>query len=194
MYLIEKRGLYYRPESRGYTGLKSEAGRYSLDDVSVHFPNRESPNQDGMTFVSETDAPDYSTRCPWDVRMKDAAFKEGFKAGQAALATARRDARAEALRGMLAAYDGYMAGEKITAEQHETETTVARAASFAAAAYERGMPGGQNVHALARSFLLALIDPDHPDLDYLRIDPATGQTARDAADALRALIKKDTDR
>ena len=34
--------------------------------------------------------------------------------------------------------------------------------------------------ALMRAFLIALIDPLHPDLDYLRADPASGAAAREA--------------
>lgn len=79
-YLIEKRGLYYRSNSRGYTGLKSEAGRYSLEEVAFRFPNMESPNQDGMTYIPVKEAPEYSKACPWDVRMNDKAFKEGYEA------------------------------------------------------------------------------------------------------------------
>lgn len=79
LYLIEKRGLYYRPDAHGYTGLKAEAGRYDLDAVAVHFPNFDSPNQDGMTFVYEDDAPDYSSACPWDVKMKREAYLEGYR-------------------------------------------------------------------------------------------------------------------
>ena len=30
-YLIIKRGLYYRPNSQGYTGIRDQAGRYSLE-------------------------------------------------------------------------------------------------------------------------------------------------------------------
>jgi len=30
-YLIIKRGLYYAPNSQGYTGIRDKAGRYTLD-------------------------------------------------------------------------------------------------------------------------------------------------------------------
>lgn len=68
MFLIEKRGLYYRPNDRGYTGIKDEAGRYTLDEVAVRFPNLECPNQDGMSFIAEPLAPDYSPACVHDVK------------------------------------------------------------------------------------------------------------------------------
>lgn len=79
LYLIEKRGLYYRPDAAGYTGLKSEAGLYDLDQVAEYFPNFDSPNQDGMTFVDHDDAPEYSTACPWDLKMKREAYLDGYK-------------------------------------------------------------------------------------------------------------------
>ncbi|WP_417724606.1 cell division protein ZapB [Salipiger sp.] len=94
---------------------------------------------------------------------------------------------AEAAKVMLACYDKDMSGTKPTEAEREVALAVALASSFAAYAYEQGMPGGQNAHALARSFLLALIDPLHPDLDYLRADPPSGQTARDARAARRAI-------
>ena len=75
-HLIEKRGLYYRPDSAGYTGLKEDAGRYTLEEVAIHFPNTDSPNQDGMTFYHEDDAPEYSASCAWDVKLVHKACKE----------------------------------------------------------------------------------------------------------------------
>ena len=36
-YLIMKRGVYYRPNNAGYTGIKDEAGRYSLDEISMRY-------------------------------------------------------------------------------------------------------------------------------------------------------------
>ena len=70
LYLIEKRGLYYKPEGKGYTGIRDEAGLYSLEEVAAHFPNMDSPNQDGMTFVAEKDAPEFSKSCAWDVKLE----------------------------------------------------------------------------------------------------------------------------
>ena len=78
-FLIEKRGLYYRPESAGYTGLKCEAGRYDLDAVAMHFPNMDSPNQDGMRFYREDEAPEFSPSCAWDVRVVQEAISKERK-------------------------------------------------------------------------------------------------------------------
>lgn len=68
-FLILKRDLYYKPDGKGYTGIKEHAGRYSLDEVAVHFPNMESRNQDGMSFISEEDAPEFSKACWEEVKI-----------------------------------------------------------------------------------------------------------------------------
>lgn len=89
----------------------------------------------------------------------------------------------EAARDMLEAFDGFMAGEELTKAKRELERKVCRAGCFAAEAYERA-PSGADIAALTRTFLLALIDPMDPALDYLRADPAAGAAARDAATRL----------
>jgi hypothetical protein len=86
----------------------------------------------------------------------------------------------DAARDMLEAYDGFMAGEELSEEKRELEKLVCGAGCFAAEAYNRA-PDGANIGALPRSFLLALLDPTPPELDYLRADPAAGNAARDAA-------------
>ena len=78
-FLIEKRGLYYRADNAGYTGLKSEAGRYSFDEAAIHAgPNGPDGPTDGMGIWLAHDAPDYSTKCPWDVHMKDQAYRQSW--------------------------------------------------------------------------------------------------------------------
>lgn len=88
---------------------------------------------------------------------------------------------------LLAAYDAFLSGAPITAGGEALARAVSLAACFAAAAYDNATPMGHANHALARSFLLALINPAHPDLDYLRADPATGAAARNAATRLRQI-------
>lgn len=79
MYLIEKRGLYYRPKSAGYTGLKCEAGRYSFDEAAIHAdPNGPEGSRDGIGVWREDEAPEFSPSCPWDVRMKHEAYQKGW--------------------------------------------------------------------------------------------------------------------
>lgn len=75
-WLICKRGLYYRPQSAGYTGIKSEAGRYSGDDAKIHNNPR-----DGVTIVHETEAPEYSKGCCAGIKSRD--MERRLKAAQA---------------------------------------------------------------------------------------------------------------
>lgn len=76
-FLIEKRGLYYRPDARGYTGLKREAGRYSFEEAAERVgPNGPEGPQDGMGMWREDDAPEFSSSCAWDVRLIEKARQE----------------------------------------------------------------------------------------------------------------------
>lgn len=90
---------------------------------------------------------------------------------------------------LLDAYDAFMRGGFIAQGGEAMARAVALASSFAAAAYEDASPASHAQHALARSFLLALVNPAHPDLDYLRGDPSTGKTVRDAMIALDGIAK-----
>ena len=58
-HLLVKSGLYYRPNNRGYTGLKREAGRYLKTD--------ESPDC-GVVAVHEDAAPWISENCYSDYK------------------------------------------------------------------------------------------------------------------------------
>jgi hypothetical protein len=81
---------------------------------------------------------------------------------------------------VLEAYDSFMIGAGPTPEGRAVSKSVALAAVFGVEAYEKAIDSNQGAHAMARSFLLALADPLHPDLDYLRIDPASGAVERAA--------------
>lgn len=79
MFLIEKRGLYYRPDACGYTGLKRDAGRYSFDEAVERVgPNGPEGPQDGLGMWREAEAPEFSTRCSWDLRVAEKARKEAL--------------------------------------------------------------------------------------------------------------------
>lgn len=70
MFLIEKNGWYYRPDASGYTGEKSEAGRYSFEEAAQRVgPNGPDGSQDGLSMWRESEAPEFSSGCPWDVKL-----------------------------------------------------------------------------------------------------------------------------
>ena len=91
-YLLVKRGLYYRPAARGYTGLKSEAGRYRACNAE--------PDA-GVTAVHENDAGDLSPSATVEHRLvHERNLKEE--------ALYERDTLADRIREL----EGLLAGEK----------------------------------------------------------------------------------
>jgi len=97
---------------------------------------------------------------------------------------------AKAAKELLASYDAFLAAMEMDAADMERFNSVCAAISFGSAAYEAGH-GHQAGHAMGRAFLLALIDPSRPELDYLRASPESGEVARLAAADL-AVIVSDT--
>lgn len=81
---------------------------------------------------------------------------------------------------MLRVWDTWFGGS--AGGDHAAADRLAIAASFAAQAFEHAASSGITADgaptALLRAFLLALADHLHPDLDYLRADPASGEKAR----------------
>ena len=58
-YLIKKRGVFYRPNSEGYTTSAILAGRYTLADaVAITHPNGHDGPRDGMIYIHEDDITD----------------------------------------------------------------------------------------------------------------------------------------
>ena len=94
--------------------------------------------------------------------------------------TEKQDGPAE----LLASYDAFMAGSEISAKTAEAARQVSLASAFAVAAYNARIGEYKGAHALARAFLLALVDDCHPELDYLRHDPNSGNIAREAKASL----------
>ena len=89
-FLIEKRGLYYRPEARGYTGLKREAGRYTLEEAAERVgPNGPDGPQDGMGMWREDEAPEFSSACAWDLKLVERTRRETIQACREAVSRAR---------------------------------------------------------------------------------------------------------
>ena len=65
-FLIMKRDLYYMPEGKGYTGVKKQAGRFSLSDTAVRFPDCD---DSGLSFIHEDEAPEFSKACFEDIKL-----------------------------------------------------------------------------------------------------------------------------
>jgi hypothetical protein len=61
-FLVMKRGLYFRPNDKGYTGLKREAGRYPASHACAG---------SGETAVHEDDATEYSPACWEETKLAD---------------------------------------------------------------------------------------------------------------------------
>ena len=86
---------------------------------------------------------------------------------------------------MLDVHDRHLGAEPISEVQRLAADQIALAGAFAAEAFKRyPLCEGGAIAALTRSFLLALIDPLHPDLDYLRRRPDLSDQAR--ADRMEA--------
>lgn len=116
----------------------------------------------------------------------EAAVLVAFKKAASDLDAAVLAERERWARDALDNYDEFLSGGGISLAAHEVNKALSDAASFAAAAYEKGY-GGQAVHALLRSFLIALIDPSDERLDYLRADPKAGVAARKARGDIEAI-------
>jgi hypothetical protein len=59
-WLIVKRDLYYRPDARGYTGIRDHAGRYSWEEAANHVGH-------GCTIVHESVAPEFRKAAHLDI-------------------------------------------------------------------------------------------------------------------------------
>lgn len=94
---------------------------------------------------------------------------------------------AAAAKELLDSYDAFLSAMEMSDQDQERFNAVCSAINFGAAAYDAGH-GHQAGHAMGRAFLLALIDPSHPDLDYLRADPKSGEVARLAAADLATIV------
>lgn len=60
-YLLVKRGLYYGPDNRGYTGIKERAGRYHAHEADA---------LSGVEAIHEDEAPMFSPNCWQDVKVE----------------------------------------------------------------------------------------------------------------------------
>lgn len=67
-WLVVKRGLYYRPEDSGYTGIRDEAGRYTYAEAKAREFN---PGKNGnpVTIIKFSEAPLFSKACFSDIAL-----------------------------------------------------------------------------------------------------------------------------
>ncbi|WP_226560770.1 hypothetical protein [Salipiger thiooxidans] len=109
-FLIEKRGMYYRPEAQGYTGLKRHAGRYSFEEAVLHVgPNGPDGPQDGISMWCENEAPEFSSACAWDIKLMERTRRETIEACRKAVSGARENVIHS---GVVAYVDGVREGHR----------------------------------------------------------------------------------
>jgi len=80
-YLLQKRGLYYRPDRCGYTGIKEHAGRYFEHEASL-------PD---VVAIHEDEAAEFSPSCYDDLA------RQHLQEQNASLRKQLENARSEAL-------------------------------------------------------------------------------------------------
>ena len=79
-YLLQKRGLYYRPDRCGYTGIKEHAGRYFEHEASL-------PD---VVAIHEDEAAEFSPSCYDDLarqhlQEQNASLRKQLEAFESAL-------------------------------------------------------------------------------------------------------------
>lgn len=89
-YVLIKRGLYWRPNAMGYTGVLAEAGLYTEAEASA----RSRPGEDGVTMQLASEATEFAPAC-WQ-ETKIAVLSQQVAQLQADLIAARKE-RDEAL-------------------------------------------------------------------------------------------------
>lgn len=75
---------------------------------------------------------------------------------------------------MLDLWDRSLSGTILTDPERQQVRQMVLAAAFGVAAYHIAMDTDEGAHAMMRAILLALVDPMHPDLGYLRAAAGAG--------------------
>jgi len=83
LYVLIKRGLYWRPDAAGYTGLLREAGLYTRED----WESRGYPNSEVSVMLYDR-ADQFSPSCCRDVQMKELGRKEALNSSASNSASA----------------------------------------------------------------------------------------------------------
>jgi hypothetical protein len=112
-WLLMKRGLYWRPNSQGYTGLKSEAGRYTDEEVAIY---RRQDEREVFILDAET-ADEIAPKCWPDVAQRHLAGL--LSSAQAQIASARSHALKQ--HGRAQVYMNAAVGWQRRAEAAEAE-------------------------------------------------------------------------
>jgi hypothetical protein len=56
-FVVLKRGFYYRPDFKGFTGILAEAGRFSLDEVATLTNINTTMEEEGLSYALVDDTP-----------------------------------------------------------------------------------------------------------------------------------------
>ena len=89
-WLICKYGLYYAPNSQGYTGIRDKAGRYTeAEAIAAACPNGPNGPREGMDYIHESNAPEFSPKCFDDLKAKHLAELRDAATARAEAAEAR---------------------------------------------------------------------------------------------------------
>jgi hypothetical protein len=99
-WLLMKRGLYWMPNSQGYTGLKSEAGRYTDEEVAIY---RRPDEREVFVLDAET-ADEIAPKCWPDVAQRHLAGLLSSAQAQIERLTRERDARTDADNALVDKY------------------------------------------------------------------------------------------
>lgn len=97
-YLLLKRGLYYRPNGAGYTGIRDHAGRYTKAMAEDH-----ADPICGVSMVPEVEAPEFAPNCPDDIARAHLAKKRDSLVLMLEEARAEIEGHREAFHGVVRA-------------------------------------------------------------------------------------------
>lgn len=118
-WLLIKRGLFYRPNNSGYTGIRDDAGRYSREDADKHMAA-------GGTAIRENDAPEFMPTAYSDIVIKRLI--------------AQRDGLVKALEEIEALSDNCVNAERYGAEEALEDLQAIRSAIKRVHAVVKGAP------------------------------------------------------
>lgn len=91
-WVLMKRGLYWRENAQGYTGLRRDAGRYSDDEVAGY-----ADHGDGTAKMLWKDAPEIAPSCYDDIAL--AYYRDRAESAESRVQSL--EAENERLRGAL---------------------------------------------------------------------------------------------